>query len=69
MVQKLIPAKIDVKYTFSIESMRARRVEVVRYISDKFLKPSTLIFTTASREILLSDRDEVGSRSSVLITA
>jgi len=55
----LIPVRVDTRYSFTIENMRARRDEMVRYVRSKFLKPSTLIFTTASREALLGDVDEV----------
>jgi hypothetical protein len=55
----LIPVRVDTRYSFTIENMRVKRDEMVRYVRSKFLKPSTLIFTTASREVLLGGVDEV----------
>jgi DNA polymerase III delta prime subunit len=55
----VVPIKVDAKYSFTVENVRARRDEMVRYIRSKFLRPSTLIFATASREVLLGGVDEV----------
>jgi hypothetical protein len=54
-----IPVRLDARYAITIETIQRRRDELVRYISDKYLKPNTIVFTTSAREVLLSDRDEV----------
>jgi len=54
-----IPVRLDARYAITIEAIRRRRDELVRYISDKYLKPNTIVFTTSAREILLLN-DEGG---------
>jgi hypothetical protein len=48
-----VPVRIDGKYTLSYEGMMRRREEVGRYVAGRYLKPSTVVFTTTTREDLL----------------
>jgi hypothetical protein len=36
-----------------------KREEIGKYVSEKYLRPSTVIFTTAARELLLNNKDGV----------
>jgi hypothetical protein len=61
-----IPVRIDSKYSLSLENVNVRRDEITRHVS-KYLTSGTVIFTTLSREALLSDEvvweDELGSKT------
>jgi hypothetical protein len=50
-----IPIKIDAKYTLSRENVERRKDEISKYIAEKYLTSGTVIFTTVSRELLLSN--------------
>jgi len=55
-----VPVRIDGRYTLSYEGMMRRREEVGRYVAERYLKPSTVVFTTTAREDLLPiDRDGI----------
>ena len=48
-----IPTRIDGKYALTLENMRMRKDEIRKYVSGKYLMPSTVVFTTTTREDLL----------------
>jgi len=48
-----IPTRIDGKYALTFENLRMRKDEIRKYVSDKYLMPSTVVFTTTAREDLL----------------
>jgi len=49
-----IPVKIDDKYALTLDSIERRKGEIAKHVS-KYLTSGTVIFTTLSREALLSD--------------
>jgi predicted RNA-binding protein with TRAM domain len=61
-----IPTKIDDKYALTIENIGRKGEDIARHVS-KYLEPGTVVFTTLSREALLSDEvvweDELGSKT------
>ena len=54
-----IPVQVDSKYVLSYENIMRKREEIGKYVSEKYLRPSTVIFTTAARELLLNNKDGV----------
>ncbi len=49
-----IPVRVDSKYSLSLDSIERRRENIARRV-EEYLQPGTIIFTTLSREALLSD--------------
>ena len=49
-----IPVKIDDKYALTLDSIERRKSEIAKHI-EKYLTSGTVVFTTLSREALLSD--------------
>jgi len=49
-----IPVKIDDKYALTLDSIERRKGEIAKHI-EKYLTSGTVVFTTLSREALLSD--------------
>jgi hypothetical protein len=49
-----IPVKIDDKYALTLDSIERRRENIARRV-EEYLQPGTIIFTTLSREALLSE--------------
>jgi hypothetical protein len=62
-----IPVRIDSRFSMSLENVKKRKDEIKKYISDKYLTPSTVVFTTISREALIDDgvvwEDELEGKS------
>ena len=55
-----IPVHIDAKFVLSYENIMRRGNEIRKYVAEKYLKPSTVIFTTTTREDLLPiDRGDI----------
>jgi DNA excision repair protein ERCC-2 len=48
-----IPVHIDAKFVLSYENIMRRGNEIRKYVAEKYLKPSTVVFTTTTREDLL----------------
>ena len=61
-----IPVRIDDRFALTIENIERRKSEIAKHVS-KYLTSGTVIFTTLSREALLSDEvvweDELGSKT------
>jgi len=49
-----IPVRIDDKYALTLDSIERRKSEIAKHI-EKYLTSGTVVFTTLSREALLSD--------------
>jgi hypothetical protein len=49
-----IPVRIDDRYALTLDSIEKRRENIARHV-EEYLQPGTIIFTTLSREALLSD--------------
>ena len=50
-----IPVKIDTRYALTYGEIQRRKDEISRYIAEKYLTSGTVVFTTVSRELLLSN--------------
>jgi hypothetical protein len=48
-----VPTKIDSKYVLTVENIERKRDEIARHIN-KYLEPGTVVFTTLSREDLIT---------------
>jgi len=48
-----VPVRVDDKFALTYNNIIKRKDEIRRYVTEKYLKPSTVIFTTAIREDLL----------------
>jgi len=61
-----IPVKIDDKYALTLDSIERRGGDIARRV-EEYLQPGTVIYTTLSRESLLSDdvvwEDELGNKT------
>jgi len=61
-----IPVRIDDRFALTMENIERRKGEIAEHI-EKYLTSGTVIFTTLSREALLSDEviweDELGSKT------
>jgi hypothetical protein len=61
-----IPVRIDDRFALTMENIERRKGEIAEHI-EKYLQPGTIIFTTLSREALLSDEvvweDELGNKT------
>ena len=56
-----VPVRIDSKYVLTYENVRKRREEIGRYVAERYLRPSTVVFTTTAREdlLLLNNKDGI----------
>ena len=61
-----IPVRIDDRFALTMENIERRKSEIAKHVS-KYLTSGTVIFTTLSREALLSDdvvwEDELGNKT------
>ena len=61
-----IPVRIDDRFALTMENIERRKSEIAKHI-EKYLTSGTVIFTTLSREALLSDEvvweDELGNKT------
>jgi len=61
-----IPVRVDSKYSLSLDSIERRKGEIAKHV-EEYLQPGTIIFTTLSREALLSEdviwEDELGNKT------
>jgi hypothetical protein len=61
-----IPVRIDDRFALTIENIERRKSEIAKHV-EKYLEPGTVVFTTLSREALLSDEvvweDELEGKS------
>jgi len=56
-----VPVRIDSRYVLTYENVRKRREEIGRYVAERYLRPSTVVFTTTAREdlLLLNNKDGI----------
>jgi len=50
-----IPIRIDARFALTMENIERRKDEISKYIAEKYLTSGTVVFTTVSRELLLSN--------------